>query len=509
MRKFGSFCKATWLIFGESFGNLAVLGLLLLAVAAFGQGASLQRGDALKRREYQTYSTQTFFIDPTGNDTNACTASGTSACLTWAGVTAKIPRHIRNSIIINIANGTYAEQMFLTDKTFAGTLTINGSQLTSTTLATGTATGTLTAVSTGAVAFSVYTDSGQTWTTNDLRFKFLTMTSGPASGQSVLIHSNTATTITAVAPFTGVPVAGNTYTITEPGVIFSTTTPFSFTGLLGVGTLQSASLTINNIRFSGTTGANRWVATGVLQLVANNLLFTMSSTGSTLSSANNNVWSPTNTFFTQTGFNCQAATGTASCASLGGGVLGLSGAYFLTSATTALTVASGTGLSLNKTAFEATGTAAVNEVAGVVSMRGPTYATGSLSSNAFWSITCGAGVLNPGLRILGTGTGTSPFNASIHGVSLNALLMTGCPIGVSLGGQAVLGVTSTATFTDTVTGVDVSAGAKARFLTLPTFGGTFTNEFLLDSTSYTAAAINALTPKIVTNSVTLSSVSLQ
>lgn len=509
MKKFGSFLKAFWLIFGESFGNLAVLGLFLLAVAAFGQGASLQRGDALKRREYQTYSTQTFFIDPTGSDVNACTASGTSACLTWAGVTNKIPRHIRNAIIINIANGTYAEQMLLTDRTFAGNLTINGSQLTSTTLATGTATGTLTTVSTGAVAFSVYTDSGQTWTTNDLRFKFLTMTSGPASGQSVLIHSNTATTITAVAPFTGVPVAGNTYAITEPGAIFSNAAPFVFTGNLGAGIVGAGVVTVNNIRFTGTTGSNRWSASGsgVMQLTMNNSLIT--TTTGTFQAANNNVANVSNIFLTQVGVNCTSLATTGSCTSLGGAVLGLTGTYFLTSSTTALTVASGTGLSLVKSAFEATNTAAANEIAGVVSMRGPTYATAALGTNAFWSITCGAGMFNPGLRILGTGTGTSPFNASIHGVSLNALLVSGCPTGVSLGGQAVLGVTSTATFTDTVTGVDVSAGAKARFLTLPTFGGTFTNEFLLDSVSYTAAAINALTPKIVTNSVTLSSVSLQ
>lgn len=81
---------------------------------------------------------------------------------------------------------------------------------TSTDLASGTATGTLTAS-----AGPVYTDGGQSWTTNDLAGKYLVMTSGAANGLAVVIASNTGTAITGTTSFTIAPGIADTYAIQE------------------------------------------------------------------------------------------------------------------------------------------------------------------------------------------------------------------------------------------------------------------------------------------------------
>lgn len=47
----------------------------------------------------------TYYVSPTGNDTNACTAPGSSACLTLAGANAK---SLAAGDVVEVATGTYA-----------------------------------------------------------------------------------------------------------------------------------------------------------------------------------------------------------------------------------------------------------------------------------------------------------------------------------------------------------------------------------------------------------------
>ena len=54
--------------------KLILLLLLLFASAAAAQ-PQMTRGGALKRRAYQTYSTITLYVDPTGSNENPCTSS--------------------------------------------------------------------------------------------------------------------------------------------------------------------------------------------------------------------------------------------------------------------------------------------------------------------------------------------------------------------------------------------------------------------------------------------------
>ena len=139
--------------------------IVLLASFAFAQDG-VTRGDALRRREYQTYSAVTLFVDPTGADTNACTASGTAACATVTGALSKLPRFIRQNVVINVATGAYSTSFNVQSFTFdpGVSLTIDGETVLAT-LTTGTPTGTFTAVTlNSAASLATLTDSGQSWT---------------------------------------------------------------------------------------------------------------------------------------------------------------------------------------------------------------------------------------------------------------------------------------------------------------------------------------------------------
>lgn len=231
--------------------------LTLVADLAVAQD-SVTRGDALRRREYQTYSTLTYYVDPTGADTNACTASGTAACATVTGALNKVPLHLNNNVTINVANGTYTDTVVISNFSFRGastvTLSITGS-LTGFTVATGTNTGSITAFSdqpdTGS-SLGTLTDSGQSWTVNDLKGRFIEITSGAQSGAVRPIINNTATAVSFAGSFATDPIIGVTYRISTPGAVWSSGGVSSVSGLLGRGTFtlsgidQTVALTFSN-----------------------------------------------------------------------------------------------------------------------------------------------------------------------------------------------------------------------------------------------------------------------
>lgn len=260
------------------------LALCLLSSVALGQGntgqstTGISRGNGLRIPVYETPGTgasQNYFVDGTlGLDTNTCTASGTSACLTIQGAVNKIPKLIRDGVTVSIAAGTYGcvfLQGFSIDfgaQTATGGFLLDGA-LANVTPATGTATGTATAGSAGATStFGTITDSGQTWTVNNLRGKFVVITGGTGSGQTRVISSNTATAITIVGTWTS-PTAGSTYAIQSPSVNINTacTNPASAVSpAAGTTTAIFASdneinyrtnaITIRNIGFTNSTGGS-------------------------------------------------------------------------------------------------------------------------------------------------------------------------------------------------------------------------------------------------------------
>ncbi len=229
----------------------------LLAPAQQHGDTSMSRGDALRTRQYQTYAALSLYVDPTGNDGNACTSTGTDACLTLSGALSKVPRNVRHNVTVGVAAGTYTETFRVQGFNIeagpgVGTqpvLTVAGT-ISTFSPATGSATGTVTSytgnLATGAHA--ILNDTTQTWTVDDLRGRFVTVNSGPGAGENHLITSNTATALSLAFPFIASPTAASTYTIQTPGTIF-TGTSASVRGISGSG-----GLTVQDISMQPATG---------------------------------------------------------------------------------------------------------------------------------------------------------------------------------------------------------------------------------------------------------------
>lgn len=218
--------------------RLATLAALLLSAfaAADDQGmgpanGGISRGNFLRIPDYRTpgtATTDTYFVDgSTGNNNFNCQVS-TTPCATIQGALNKVPKLLRNQVTISVAAGNYAcfyISGFTTDNGFqqtTGGLLIDGS-LSNFAPATGTATGTATGGTAGTLpGFGTLTDSGQTWTVNNLRGKFIVITGGTGSGQVRAISSNTATAITIVGIWTAPVAASSTYAIQQNAVNINT-----------------------------------------------------------------------------------------------------------------------------------------------------------------------------------------------------------------------------------------------------------------------------------------------
>lgn len=190
--------------------------LLLLLLAA--SPAALPPINTLTR----TTGALQLYVDPLGSDSKECTSTGTSACLTVQGAVNRCPKGLRHGCKVSVASGTFSSFIvsgFIPDfgyQTATSGVVVEGT-LSNSTLATGSATGTATAVAANSTStFSTLTDSGANWTTNDLQGRFLVITGGTGTGQSRVIASNTATAITIAGTWTStLPVAGSVYAIQD------------------------------------------------------------------------------------------------------------------------------------------------------------------------------------------------------------------------------------------------------------------------------------------------------
>ena len=221
-----------------------------------GGGGSVDTSGLLPKIEYQTYAAATYYVDPTGSDSNACTASGTSACATLSSVFARLPLRLRHVITINIAVGTYNESPKLGPHIFsdAAQVLVQGPALknvsaTSPAFATGTVTSySQTNSSTGSLGF--ITDTAQEWGDTALRGKYITLTSGAGAGTSGIIATNTSRTFVVTRTFPGI-ANGNTYALQEPAATFNGT--FTVSGIGGTTTASSGVL-VSDLAINGGTG---------------------------------------------------------------------------------------------------------------------------------------------------------------------------------------------------------------------------------------------------------------
>lgn len=468
---------AFWLLIISMSASAQVPGLPTRA-----SGASSSSGvsdcAALDGGVCTTTAAMTLYVDPTGSDSNACTASGTSACLTLAGALTRVPRFVRHNVTVNIAAGTYAEGAAVNDFTISRnvTLALTGVWAPAT-VATGAATGTVTGYTiTSSTNAAVVTDSTQSWTTDDLRFKFFRITSGALSGTAYPIVRNTGTTVTVPTVSSGALV-GATYELVTHGSIFSSASAsFAFSTITGGGTLEFSTLRMDKASTTQLWGpATASTSGGGIKLTECDL----HSTGSAaVVTSDNSYYQINRSLFRGDGTSSQVAT-----VVVGGPARIL--------AQSSLVVATGTGgaLSLGGTGplnswincyFEG-GTASVNPVVAV-----STASVGVYGLLSFSVVSC-AGQARTGIAI-----STNLFGGRL---SATNLFITSCTTGLDATGISVY--VSALGIADTTTGVVVgTAGRLSLANAVPTFTGV-TNELQVDGVNYPYSFLSGLSPSVI------------
>jgi hypothetical protein len=209
-------------------------GVVNISTQAFGGFKMFDAGISAPNVLQATTAAMSLFVDGTlGNDSNACTSTGAGACLTFNGALAKAPKLLRHLVTITGAAGASYPGMLVTgfncDLSQGATqvgLLVQGT-LVASTLATGSTNGTATGGTTGTgQVLSTLTDSGATWTTNDLTGRMLCTSNSSPAGLCFPIESNTSTVISLVQ-IPGIsgwvaPVGGvTTYSIVDSATVIT------------------------------------------------------------------------------------------------------------------------------------------------------------------------------------------------------------------------------------------------------------------------------------------------
>jgi hypothetical protein len=446
----------------------------LLASTALA-GPPLSRGDLLKDRQYRTNADQVLYVDPTGNDSNACTATGTAACLTIQGALNKSPKLLRHRLTVNVAAGNYAGFIvsgFTIDpsiqKATAGIL-VDGA-LADVTPTTGTATGTASAGTAGSGStFGTLTDAAATWTVNDTAIvgKFVVITGGTGSGQVRVIVSNTATELTIAGAWTA-PTGTSTYAIQSPSVIIT-----SVAALIprptGTSDMAAAGVQVAD----NTTGASRVTlrnigitiaaSTGVSTLGTNVELIQIAISGGT---SGTSLLIGAKSDVTLTTCSASSTTGPSLTIGAAGTVLGANTRFATTGATTTTVQVSGIGAQGRFSGCQFVGAVGMAVTSGAIAS---TLSQGSQCdcNSAATSVCFLAGAVNVSSLVT---AGSLQISSAVLAVNLG---VTNCSYGLMAAGRGSL----TASSTVVVSGNGLTYGANSSYgglIVLPTATTTIT-----------------------------------
>lgn len=195
----------------------------------------------------------TLYVDSVnGNDANGGRKAD-DAFATVAGALTKVAKEVNHNIVVNLAPGNYG-WFSLSGYRISGTgkITLNGA-FTPFTTATGLNHGTVTSATDGddtVPVFGSLSDSTQTWTTNNLKGKFVYFTSGFSQDTYYEILSNSSTTMQLCVGF-GVTVPGDTYAILDCASVVNTSSTHSFGLDISDNQISSdGALTVNNVKIS-------------------------------------------------------------------------------------------------------------------------------------------------------------------------------------------------------------------------------------------------------------------
>ncbi len=449
-----------------------------------------------------TTGTLSYFVSTTGSDDAGCTALAPCASLVRVFNDLSALHFINHAVTISVAAGTYTGNPVLNNVEANAAITITGPALTTASPTTGTATGTLTAVTLGAV--TVLEDSTQAWTVNDLIGAFVTI-----GGVTRIVAVNTATTMTLASPFTANPVIGNNYTLQTPAVV-----------------LTSATSPTLALRLSGNVGGS---SSGPLVSFTGFEILNSAASGQAcrVATSNNNV--------TLTNSRCRQTSGTGIAINyLGGGQFTMATTSAIADGTgTGITSSGGTNSAINGALTLNPNNSLFHGAIGIRAPGGNTYSVGgsqgwtaqtsstALTSGAIVNIgrmwRDGSGTGTPVLRC--TGAGSSGGYRHISGsnqqiasseVGWDRLLIEGCTVGIDLTlgqGNSQLSISPIGSLTCTVTGtcVAVSQGSRVKLPATLAMqdGGT---DILIDGTSYTATDLTTASPTRLSNFATGSTV---
>lgn len=453
-----------------------------------------------------TTAAMTLYVETTGSDSNNCTSPAT-ACASIQGAVDKPAKHIRHPININVGDGgfgAFAVSGFSFDPASpdAGAyINIQGT-LVNATLATGTATGTATAGSAGSgTTFGTLTNSGATWTIDNLRGKLIETTGGTGSGQIRAIVSNTGTVITIAGTWTA-PDATTTYAVRDQGAAvlsamnqsaYPTTAPGSPAAIQVHGntmgrqpgaTSTSGTITFKNLKVN-PGGANTGVAAsgGIQQIFFEQCSIQGGSLPALQLAQGTSVRAFKNYF-----------SSSSNTVSLGGSTSGNAGVAHLMNQNVIQT----TGAGLTAMQLAGGGTFVSNDVRTTSATTGsPMSFTGTtafgIQANSN-RITCASGSSGT----IGITSQESFSGATFSSFSGTDNLINLCFTGVSLSGgvRMVNASPGTAwTISNATNGVILAKGAVFRHIGV-TFT-TVTNEVSVDGTGYTYATIEGMSPQMV------------
>lgn len=438
-----------------------------------------------------------------GSDANPCTLA--APCLTPQRAVNRVPKFIAHDVSILIGNGTYTLTQPLTIEGFvsaADTSSADGGAFTTipvftiagNTVAlaptTGTATGTLTGftASTGS-SLAVLTDSSQSWTTNALQGHWVTLTSGPSSGQRRVIVENTATTISVHIGFTSAPTAGNTYSLQTTGAMLTTAATNrtllirnNVFGLSGGGTPTVSTLGIENTRTASAAFECQGPSPCTFQGVRAFATATSSSCGTMAGT------------FQGQGVCFGSTSGSGIFATVEANRLSVADSYIR---------AGSSGLSAGSAFFQFARvvidvTSTSSTVAGITFSRVIALNTAVVPQELL--VRCVAGSGPAGLSV---GNGSLSFLPSQVNQLAGRVGVIGCGVGLFVGiNSSWDGSTGSGLFfTNTTTGVSVSRGGKVNLPASTTFT-TVTNELSLDGVNSTYSAFQALNPRVLSNAYT-------
>jgi len=447
-----------------------------------------------------TTENMTLYCDPSGNDGNPGTLD--QPCRQPAGALAKVPKRLRHLVDIRLAAGSYQGfevSSFVAESQPGRVVGLRiGGDLIAATVATGSATGTCSSAANGSAAtatFATLTDSTQTWTVNDLKGKFVTITSGALANSSFVITSNTSTQITVAGVTWSTLPTGATYSIQAPGAFISTSVnpsgpipaypatsaangavAINFTGCEGSITNRSFRLEKIGVSVAGAMVA----AVGTQYTVGSVIIDTCTFSGQT----SGQIFLPNGTGL-MTIRNCAMSSGgTVSGVATGvnysdlvGNISVLGCLFSLTAGSTAISLRGGT---------VTMSTSLIETSAGIL-----------LRGNARMQLTGGIRMTGCSVGIqTTTNNADSPFGCGLQSVS--GLDISNCTTAVALDKVSSMVLTGNLSGSTNTTAFNLTHGARVQLSSGSTITGS--SEIVMDgAAAQTIASMRAASPKLLTN----------